>query len=195
METSINFVQNRRKKLTKNQANDFKVLKIVAGLFGILIIVLGATFGVYFYLGSQVKDIKDQQKTLEKQILSKKSTEEDVVVSAAKLEILLELFDLRYDKQAAISYFSEIFGDKVLIRDITYDASNKILSLRLQSESIFILEEVFDKLANPEVEERFGEVNKSELSRGNEGKYGMAITLDLREKEVVKPASKKVPVK
>jgi len=195
MGRSINFVQNRRKKFTKSQANDFKVLKIVAVLFGALIVILGIVFAVYFYLSSQVKNIKNEQKALEREILSQESTEQDVVVSTAKLKILLELFDLRYDKQAAIAYFSEIFGDKVLIKDINYDAGNKILSLRLQSESVFVLEEVFEKLANPEVEERFGLVNKSELNRNSEGAYGMAITLNLEKEEKTASAPKEVPVK
>lgn len=186
MERQINFVQGRRKKLTKSQKIDLKIFKVVLGVFGVFVAIFLITLGIDFYLQFQVKDAKNQQRQMERQVVAQESIEQSIVVTTEKLKILSELFELRYDKQAAIDFFSEIFGSQVLIKDINYEADERILSLRLQSQSIFILEEVFAKLANPDVEEQFGQINKSELIRNDRGGYNMAITLSLVEEESTK---------
>lgn len=188
MEREINFVQGRRKKLTKSQKNDFKIFKIVSIIFGILIAVFLITLGLDFYLKFQIADVKDQQKEMEREIANQVSVEQSIVITTEKLKILSELFALRYDKQTAVDFFSDIFGPQVLIKDINYEAEERILSLRLQSESVFVLENVFNELSKPEVEKQFGIINKSALSRDERGNYGMAITIDLETNEV---ASKK----
>lgn len=186
MAREINFVQSRRRQLTKNQENDLKIFKITTGVFGVLVVGFLAVLITNFFLQFQVKSIKDQEKQLETQILSNGLVEQSILVTSEKLKILAELFDQRYDKQAAIEYFSDIFGPDVLIKDINYEANEEILSLRVQATSIFILEQVFARLANPEVEQQFGLVNKSELVRNDRGRYSMAITLSLSDE---KPAT------
>ncbi|MDH5533520.1 MAG: hypothetical protein OEX81_03785 [Candidatus Pacebacteria bacterium] len=186
MEREINFVQGRRKKLTKSQKVDLKIFKGVLGVFGVFVAIFLITLGVDFYLQFQVKSAKDQQKQMERQVAAQESIEQSIVITTEKLKILSELFELRYDKQAAIDFFSEIFGSQVLIKDINYEAGERILSLRLQSPSIFILESVFEELSNPEVEEQFGQVNKTDLVRNDRGGYNMAITLSLVEESKTK---------
>ncbi|NCN87740.1 MAG: hypothetical protein GW941_02500 [Candidatus Pacebacteria bacterium] len=186
MAKDINFVQNRRKKLTKDQKKDFQIFKIVVGTFGVLLAVFFITLGIDFYLKFQVKKAQDQQREMERQVLAQEPIEQSIVIATEKLKILSELFDQRYDKQAAIDYFSNIFGPQVLIKDINYEADERILSLRLQSQSIFVLEEVFLKLSDPTVDEQFGNVNKSELIRNDRGGYNMAITLSLSEEDLPK---------
>jgi hypothetical protein len=181
MAREINFVQGRRKKLTKSQKNDFKIFKIVLGIFGVLVTIFLISLVVDFYLKFQVKSTKDQQKQMEKQVAAQESIEQSIVITTEKLKVISELFELRYDKQAAINYFSEIFGPQVLIKDINYESDERILSLRLESESIFILENVFVQLSEPGVEEEFGQVNKSDLARNDRGSYNMAITLSLED--------------
>lgn len=190
MAREINFVQSRRKQLTKNQENDLKIFKIAGGVFAGLVVVFLVALSINFYLQFRIKSIKDQEKRMETQILSNGLIEQSILVTTEKLKILSELFDQRYDKQAAIEYFSSIFGPEVLIKDINYAADEKILSLRVQATSIFILEQVFAQLANPEVEQKFGIINKSELIRNDRGRYSMAITLSLDE-EAAKAAVKK----
>lgn len=186
MAREINFVQGRRKKLTKAQKNDLKIFKIVVGVFGVLLGLFLITLAIDFYLQFQIKRTQDQQTQMEREVLSQENVEQSIVLSTEKIKILSELFDQRYDKQAAIDYFSTIFGTQVLIKDINYEADERILSMRLQSQSIFVLEDVFLKLSDPEVREKFGQVNKSELSRNDRGSYNMAITLSLAEEETTK---------
>jgi len=191
MSREINFVQSRRKQLTKNQENDLKIFKISGAVFGVLVVVFVIALGINFYLQFRIKGIKDQEKKMETQILSNGLIEQSILVTTEKLKILAELFDQRYDKQAAIEYFSNIFGPEVLIKNINYAADEKILSLRVQATSIFILEQVFAQLSNPEVEQKFGIINKSELIRNDRGRYSMAITLSLDEEAAKTTTTKK----
>ncbi|NCN03724.1 MAG: hypothetical protein GW942_01460 [Candidatus Pacebacteria bacterium] len=186
MPKEINFIQGRRKKLTKDQKNDFKIFKIASTTFAILIATFLITLGLDFFLKFQVKNAQEKQIDMEKQVLAKESVEQSIVIATEKLKILSELFEQRYDKQASINYFSNVFGPEVLIKDINYEANERILSLRLQSQSIFVLEEVFLKLSDPEVEAQFGNINKSELIRNDKGGYNMAITLSLSETDLQK---------
>ena len=156
------------------------------GIFGLFVLTFLITLSINFYLQFQVKTTKDQQTQMELQVSDQVGVEQSIVVTTEKLKILFELFELRYDKQAAIDFFSKIFGPNVLIKDINYEANERILSLKLQSESIFVLEEVFLKLSDPEVEENFGQVNKSGLSRNDRGAYNMSITLTLSSLEEAK---------
>lgn len=183
MSREINFVQGRRKKLTKDQKKDFQIFRIVLSIFGVLVFVFIVTLGVDFYLQFQVKKAQDDQTQMERQVLAQESVEQSIVITTEKLKVLSELFSQRYDKQASIDYFSNIFGDQVLIKDIKYEADERILSLRLQSQSVFVLEDVFLKLSDPSVEEQFGQVNKSELIRNDSGSYNMAITLSLAKED------------
>lgn len=186
MANTINFVQNRRKKLTKSQKNDFRIFQIVAGGFGVLILVFIVTMGLNFYLQFRVSGIQDQQKQMERRITDQQDVEKSIIITIEKIKVLAELFEQRYDKQSAIKYFSEIFGPQVLIKDIDYEADNQILSLRVESNSVFSLENIFEELSNPEVEEKFGKVAKSDLARNESGKYNMAITLTLGEEQAKK---------
>jgi hypothetical protein len=76
MERQINFVQGRRKKLTKSQKVDLKIFKGVLGIFGVFVADCLITLGIDFYLQFQVKDAKDQQKQMERQVTAQESVEQ-----------------------------------------------------------------------------------------------------------------------
>lgn len=179
MAREINFVQSRRNKLTKSQELDRRIFRISAAVFAIAIGGFLIALGINFYLKFQISSLENQQRNMEAQVLDQEQTEQSILVTSEKLKVLAELFALRFDKQAAIEYFSQIFGSDVMIKDIKYESDAKILSLRLQANSIFILERTFAQLANPEVAAQFGQVNKSELIRTDDGRYSMAITINL----------------
>lgn len=177
----INFVEHRRKKLNKQQKNDLKIFRIALGIFGVGVAIFLVLLGTNFYLQFRLRGIQDNQDILTQRVQSQIEVEESILVTIEKLKVLAELFDQRHDKQSAIEYFSGLFGSDVLIQDINYEADDRILSLRLQSDSVFSLENVFERLAQPEVSETFGQVNKSALSRNDQAMYSVVITLNLND--------------
>lgn len=181
MSREINFVQARRKQLTKHQQSDLKIFKITSITFGVLIAIFLVVLSTDLFLQFRVKSLMNQEKQIESQILGHGLVEQSILITTEKLKLLTDFFNQRYDKQAAIEYFSQIFGPEVMINDINYEADENILSLRIRSSSVFILEQVFAQLANPEVAARFGSISRSALTRDDRGKYSMTITLTLSE--------------
>lgn len=181
MSREINFVQTRIKQLTKHQQSDLKIFKIASLIFGVLIAIFLLILSTDLFLQFRVKSLLNQEKQLEGQILGRGLVEQSILVTTEKLKLLTDFFNQRYDKQAAIEYFSQIFGPEVFINDINYEADKNILSLRIRSNSVFILEQVFSQLANPEVAAKFGSISRSALTRDDRGKYNLTITLTLSE--------------
>jgi hypothetical protein len=168
MANSINFLSTQHRKGTEQQKRDRQWFKwSLFGLGGVIVVLLAA-IGSSFFLQYQVGRAKNSEEV-----------EKSAVVLAKKVSILKILFDERQDKQQAIEYFSNLFGDNVVLKDITYQASEGILSLRVQAFSVFELERVFALLQQEETTSRYATVATSDLRRDQEGAYAMNLTIDL----------------
>ena len=181
MATQINFVSERRKVLTTLEEQDrnwFQIaLKVVIACFVLFLVGLG--FRLYFMY--QVKGVVDQQQLTRQAILSQEALEKEYTVFAHKLEELTLLYGRRADKQEALQFFNQLFGPDVKVSEIDYSSDGKedILSFTLRARSVFVLDEVFDKLGSAEVRDKFNGIQKDTLRRSNDGSYGMQITLVL----------------
>jgi hypothetical protein len=179
MANSINFLSTQHRKGTEQQKRDRQWFKwSLFGLGGVIVVLLAA-IGSSFFLQYQVGRAKNTAQDLEREILASEEVEKSAVVLAKKVSILKILFDERQDKQQAIEYFSNLFGDNVVLKDITYQASEGILSLRVQAFSVFELERVFALLQQEETTSRYATVATSDLRRDQEGAYAMNLTIDL----------------
>lgn len=93
-------------------------------------------------------------------------------------------FVKRQDKQDAIKYFTKVFGPDVVVEKIAYDASSQLLAFGLRAADVFILERVFQVLAETADSKKFTQVSKSDLQRGGQASYRMQITVVLAEEVV-----------
>jgi len=175
----INFVSHQAKKLSTQQKKDQLYFRYALGVFVFILGVFLLSLIVFVYVKSQLDNSLKQEKQLENLILGQENIEKSLLISNAKLEVLVTLFKDRFDKQAAMSFFSNLFGEQVLIKDMNYEAEDKILSLSLNCKSVFELERVLNLLSSPEVSARFGQVNKSQLKRDSAGKYNLTLTINL----------------
>ncbi len=176
MSRTINFVAARRKKLTFQQQADRKhfqwALRVFIGVFVVFLLVLG----VRFYFVYQVKLLTDQQKNTRELILSQESVERDYNIFAYKLRSLTELFGKRKDKQEAFVFFSNVFGEDVIVSGIDYSASEQdILSFTIQVPNVFVLDDVFATLESDAVREPYPKVGRSNLRRTPSGFYTMTL--------------------
>lgn len=177
----INFVSQRRKKLTKLEQSDRKIFKISIGLFTGVIVVFLVVIGLRFFLINQVAGLKTSQNSLKSQVVSQEEVERSFVIFVNKLKVLGELFSQRQDKQQAISFFSQVFGSEVLIKEISYDADSSLLTFGLKANDVFILENVFTTLSSEQALERFDTLSKSNLRRSLDGSYIVQVTVGLKE--------------
>lgn len=181
MAASINFLSERRKKLTKQQILDLKIFRIVSGIaigaFIVLLISVGARMAFAFNL----KKITDLQAQTLQQVKSQEESEKSYVIFAAKLRVISELFVQRRDKQEAIKYFSTLFGTDVLVSDIAYEADTSLLTFGVEAKNVFTLESVFNKLSTQQVKDQFVDVKATELRRISNGSYQTSVLVTLKD--------------
>lgn len=186
MAKEINFVGERRKKLTQAQKQDRKILKIsvnvLVGIFAIFLIVIGARF----YFVFQVKNIKDTQSQIRSRILANEPVEKDYIIFAQKLKQLSIFFGKRKDKQEALVFFSEIFGEDVIVSGIDYSSADEdTVSFTIKTPNVFVMERVFSMLSSERVTSVYPNIKKSTLRRSATGNYTVDLAVILSENEKV----------
>lgn len=194
MAREINFVAARRKKLTSEQKQDLVYFKYATWGVMVVVALLLVAVGVRLFAVYQVKKLTDAQASTRKAILSQEQVEKDYNVFAHKLKALSDLFGKRLDKQEAMVFFSQVFGQHIIISEIDYSAEDDdIVTFTLTAPSIFDLENVFTILEGPAVVEKYRSIVKSGLSRGSDGFYTIRLTIALGRSSAVETADA-VPV-
>lgn len=183
MLTSINFVRERRKRLTESGLRDFDFFKISAIVTGAVLVVFLISLGIRLFFISKLQQVKEEQQRYQRLVVSQDEIEKSYIIFANKLRALTEIFKLRRNKQAALSYFSYVFGPKVVIERIAFDANSDILAFGLKATDVFELEKVMDILAAEETKRQFDSLTTNRLARTAGGEYQMQVTLVLKSGE------------
>ncbi len=188
MSQSINFVSATRKRLTAAQKKDREYFRwsvgILAGAFGIFLLVLGARFFFIF----QAKQIENRQQEVRAAILAREELEEEYTIFVHKLKLLSDLFGKRKDKQEALIFFNEVFGPRVQVSGIDYSGSDEdMLRFTLNAPDIFLLDSVFEILKSTAVTAKYSSVQKEGLRRLEDGSYAMQLTLVFGEAPAATP--------
>jgi hypothetical protein len=179
----INFLYQYRKNSTAQQQLDKRLFKLAAVGFTVVILLTLTAISASFYFQLQIKATQDQTQQLEQSILDNQQAEKTAVLLGKKLSVLKVLFEVRHDKQQALRYFTTLFGDQVVVKDIDYVAEESILSLRVEADSIFETERVFRLFTNQQTKQLYPFVTSSELRRGDDGAYQVTLTVSLADTE------------
>lgn len=182
MSRQINFLSERRKGLTKVEIQDRKIIRIASIIFGGAFTVFLIIFGVRFYFDRQLFQVKEAQKAARSQILNDQNIERSFVVFVYKLTALANLTQDKQEKNEALNFFSNLFGSDVFVTQMSYLEKERILSLKIQSDSIFTLRNAYRLLNDSSVTEEFSSVNPSDLTRNSQGDYEMVITAVVKAK-------------
>lgn len=180
MSKSINFVGDRRKRLSKAQKQDKKVMDIMTnvlvGVFIIFLVILGLRIFYVF----KVKSVKDEQKNVRSIILSHEDVEKEYVIFAQKLKKLSVFFGRRKDKQEALVFFSEVFSDDVIVSGIDYSSAEEdVVSFTIKAPNVFTMERVFNTLSSDKVISKYPNISKSNMSRSSSGNYTVNLAVIL----------------
>jgi hypothetical protein len=177
----INFLRQQNQFLTKQTKRDKTIFTYVALATVLVILASGSVFGINFLYQRKVQAVSQKLDSTEKKIRQKKPLETDYIFFINKLKIIRELFEVRSDKQVAISFFTELFGPGVQISGINYQLEEGILSLTVTSDHVFALESAFETLADSNVTSKFKSVSKSSLTRSEDGKYNFKLTVSFAQ--------------
>lgn len=181
MSRQINFLAERRKSLTKVEVQDRKIIRIASIVFGATFVIFLLIFGVRFYFDRQLFQVREAQKVARSQILNDQSIERSFVIFVYKLTALANLTQDKQEKNQALNFFSNLFGPDVFVTQMTFLEKEKILSLKIQSDSVFSLREVFSLMNTQPVRDQFVSVNPSDLIRTQNGDYEMVITAVVKQ--------------
>lgn len=191
MPDSINFVRERRRKLSKVEVQDRVWLRwsmIATGVVSGLVLVI---VGVGLFFRWQVSQVQAQQESLKKEVASQVEVERSYVIFANKLRMIKDIVENRADKQAAIAYFTQAFGSDGLLREITFAADKRIVDFRVQAPDVFAFQRVLQLLDSPAVRERYPKIKREELRRTGLGTYEIGVTIDLGPDKSASPAAKR----
>jgi len=180
---NINFFGRAGDLYQKTREKDRKFLTWSLIGFGITLGLFTAILGLNLWYGQQLNQIVNNQNKTKQSLLGNQTVELAYLISTNKLKAIVEIFDQRNNKQQAINYLSNLFGDQVFINGVAYDGVAQVLSLNLTSTNIFDLEKLINSLNTPEVKANFSSLNKSNIKRNEDGSYNMKLTLELRSTE------------
>lgn len=180
MSKEINFLRDRQKIFSKRQKQDTRVLRLSGIVFGVLLAISLLIFGFRFFLYRRITNLTSLQSEVKANILSKEDIEQLFVVNVYKLKALTGINKKRRNKQEAIDYFSQVFGQDVLVKQIEYSGGDNLLTFRLQSKDVFVLENVLQKLESDEIKQRFISTTSSDLRRNKEGQYEISVAVVLK---------------
>lgn len=175
--SEINFVRQRVRQLTQAEARDKKIFRILAIVAGVLFLFFGGVFGYKLYLNSELEKVQTAQESYLQLISTQEEQEKSFVVFVHKIRTLAQIFETRQSKQAAIEYFSQVFGDEVTIARMAYDASSGLLAFSLQAKDVFTLNEVFSVIDSEQTLQSFSSLSKSGLQRSDTGTYQLQVSV------------------
>lgn len=178
---TVNFVRKRQKELSKVEVQDQKYLKQAFYLIGAVVAVFAIAIGARIGLSLLVNNTNTQINQIKKNIANKQEIEGQYVIFMKKVDILVDLFSQRKEKQEAIAYFSSLFDSSLGVRisQLTYTQETHTLDFTLRAPSVFVIQKVFETLRSNGVRERYPTFSIQRLTRGNDGAYGLVINLPL----------------
>lgn len=179
--SEINFLTDRRRKLTKTDLQDAKYQKRSIIFLAVALVLFLIAIGSSFFLTSRLRSINQQQAAATAQITSEESIELSFLIFANKLKIIRDLYENRTNKQEAINFFSALFGDEIFLSGMDFGDNSNVLTLSLTSDNIFAFENTIGLLDSDEVKEVFSSLEKSGLRRDRDGSYNLDITVQLKK--------------
>lgn len=194
MSRTINFVRERQRNLTRMEQQDRVVFRWACIMMGALIGIVAMVVGVRLFFLYRLQAVSADQKNLRQAIVAKEEVEQSFTVFAHKLKTLTELFGKRKEKQETLEYFSNLFDENVVIRQLTYSSTTEELSFTLESKNVFVLEDVMNVMQSEEITLRYPTIKKESLSRSPDGAYGMFVSILLGDKKIDEPVDGDIPV-
>lgn len=179
----INFLRNRRKKLTNLQKRDKKWMYWSIYFFSGVMVIFFIVLMVHLFFNRRLATIVATQENTTEQILNNESVEKDFVLMMSKLDVLGQIYRQRRDKQEAINYFSTVFGSDVTIKQIEYAGGDNLLTFILSADNVFSIDRVLEFLKSSEIQDKFVQVTPSDLRRNESASYQISIAVVLRDSE------------
>lgn len=175
----INFVQSRQKKISKITEQDKKVRNVSITALGVVFTIFIVAVVLRLVAQNQLSLLQSRKERVRNAIIAQETVEKDYTLFIYKLQTITKLFDERKGKQDAITYFTQVFGPNVIVKEISYKVDDQSLAFALQARDIFTLDAVYDIFNSPDFNQKYKRVEKKGLTRDNNGSYIMDLNVTL----------------
>lgn len=179
MSQTVNFASQLTKKRSQLDRRDKQVLIQTSIVFGIVALIsVGIMISRAYFDVSQQKSEKKYD-DLVKVITTQKQHEIEYAQYVKQVNIISDLFANRQAKQEAFARFRFLFGNGVMITGLTYSVNENALGFQLKADTIFVLEQVLDRLLQADIVAQYPKIKKESIMRLEDGAYRMKITVML----------------
>lgn len=181
--TEINFLSSRTRHKQKQREQDKKLFKIASLVLAAVVVVLVLIMGLKLVINLRIKNKTKSIAELKKNITEQAPVELSYLIFVNKLRAVGEIYAARSDKQTAMNYFADLMTNVATITGMNYDEESGGLSLQLDHQNVFFLEDSMEILNSPLVTDVYRNVEKSSLSRQDQGNYILRLAIQLKTVE------------
>lgn len=177
---NINFLANRVNVKGKQKQQDAKIFRISIYVLAGIAVILAGVLIFKLYTNIRINSAEKKIEQYKESILGQENTEVSYLIFANKIKVIGEIYKNRSNKQEAMNYFSEIFDGKAEIVGMNYQEDQGGLLLQLSSDNVFDFQTVEETLDSEELRKAYDSVEKSSLTRTDNGNYKLTIKLGLK---------------
>lgn len=180
---NINFLANRVNQKDKQRKYDVKLFRISTYVLITMVVTMVLTFSFKLYNTLKISSIEKKIKEHKASILAQETTEINYLIFVNKIKVISEIYQKRSNKQEAMNYFSDALRNKADVIGMNYQEDQGGLILQLSSDNIFRLQEVNSILDSTDLRQQYQNIEKSVLSRTDNGSYKLTLKLELKKED------------
>jgi Tfp pilus assembly protein PilN len=177
---AINFFRQHRRRLVSLQKQDKLIFWIVLGVF----VVVGAvTTGLVVYAFTQSRQSEQLQQKDEQATRTLKGMveqEAQYLVYSARLKSLSDVWSQRGSQQKTLAFLTQLTLSGVEFQTVTFEQGTRTLQFTVSTGDYFMFEEFINHLRQPEIIQQITSFSMKNVSRTDEGKYRMEVSLQLK---------------
>lgn len=179
----INFLSSKTRHKQKEKEKDKKLFKIALIVLSSVCFLLLVVVSLKLLINLRIKNKLATISQLKQTIINQEQVELSYLIFVNKLNSVGEIYAARSDKQTAMNYFADLMTDVATIIGMNYNEESGGLILRLDHNNVFSLEKSMNIIDSPLVENVYKNVEKSFLSRQDQGNYQLSLKIQFKTVE------------
>lgn len=175
----VNFLRRSRRRVEQYQQFDKIALQVSGVVFAICVAVTVGMFAYWQYISNQLRDLKDANAAQQRVITRAAKEEAEYLLFTSQLDSVGTLLSARQSKKEALDFLSRLAVDGISFDRITYSALSRALQFRVQTESVFPVENFLDRLKSETSKISALDVTMSGIKRDDVGRYYLEVMVIL----------------
>lgn len=177
---SLNFLRQRRQKLSVLRKQDSLILTISIGFMAVVLLV---TLGLIAYTinqDQQLNKLKGDEGEVTKTLASMTDKEAEYLVYSARLKTLAIIWPMRGSQQKTLDFLTDITMTNVSYQQVTFDQTKRLLEFSVVTTDYFALEEFITLVRTPAIQDRLESFAIGGVRRDDQGRYSFSVDMQLK---------------